>query len=43
MGIDAQGSPIICDESFCDSEVFFISQQFYCLLIAIFMLHFGQM
>ena len=42
MGIDAQGSPIICDGSFCNSEVFFIFQQFYCILIAIFMLHFDQ-
>ena len=41
-GIDAQGSPIICDGSFCNREVSLISQQFYCMLIAIFMLHFGQ-
>ena len=42
MGIDAQGSPIVCDGSFCNSEVSLIFQQFYCIIIAIFMLHLGQ-
>ena len=41
VGIDAQGSPIICDGSFCN-EVSLNSQQLYCRLIAIFMLYFGQ-
>ena len=41
VGIDAQGSPIICDGSFCN-EVSLNSQQLHCMLIAIFILHFGQ-
>ena len=42
IAIDAQGSPIVCDGSFCNSEVSLIFQQFYCIIIAIFMLHLGQ-